>query len=198
MNAKNRFWRILLITAVERCRACAMPVRSPRTSVIPALSIATSVPVPIAMPTSAAASAGASLTPSPAIATTRPSRRSRSTTALFWSGSTSASTSAMPSFRATPCAVVRLAPVSITMRKAQHVGLVCAFRYGDFDHLRLAFGERTGLVDHQRVDLLHAFERLGVPDQHAGLRPAPNADHDRHRGRKAERARTGDDQHRDG
>ena len=39
---------------------------------MPALSIATSVPVPMAMPTSAAASAGASLTPSPAIATTRP------------------------------------------------------------------------------------------------------------------------------
>ena len=35
--------------------------------------MATSVPVPIARPTSAAASAGASLTPSPAIATTRPS-----------------------------------------------------------------------------------------------------------------------------
>ncbi len=43
---------------------------------MPALSIATSVPVPIAMPTSADASAGASLTPSPAIATTRPARRS--------------------------------------------------------------------------------------------------------------------------
>src|SRR5262249_31131994 len=37
------------------------------------------------------ASAGASLTPSPAMATTRPSRRSLSTTALFWSGRTSAS-----------------------------------------------------------------------------------------------------------
>ena len=36
---------------------------------MPALSMATSVPVPIAMPTSAAASAGASLIPSPAIAT---------------------------------------------------------------------------------------------------------------------------------
>ena len=51
-----------------------MPMRSPLSSVTPALSIATSVPVPMAMPTSAAASAGASLTPSPAIATTRPSR----------------------------------------------------------------------------------------------------------------------------
>ena len=49
-----------------------MPRRSPLTSVMPALSIATSVPVPIAMPTSAAASAGASLMPSPAIATTAP------------------------------------------------------------------------------------------------------------------------------
>ncbi len=61
--------------APARCR-----VRSPFSSVTPALSIATSVPVPMAMPTSAAASAGASLTPSPAMATTRPSRRSRSTT----------------------------------------------------------------------------------------------------------------------
>ena len=50
---------------------------------MPALSIATSAPVPMAMPTSAAASAGASLTPSPAIATTRPSRRSFSITALL-------------------------------------------------------------------------------------------------------------------
>ena len=49
-----------------------MPVRSPLTSVMPALSIATSAPVPMAMPTSAAASAGASLTPSPAIATLAP------------------------------------------------------------------------------------------------------------------------------
>ena len=70
----------------------------------------------MAMPTSAAASAGASFTPSPAMATTRPSRRSFSTTALFCSGSTSASTSAMPSRRATASAVVRLSPVSITTR----------------------------------------------------------------------------------
>ena len=52
----------------------------------PALWIATSVPVPIAMPTSAAARAGASLTPSPAIATTRPSARSFVTTACLRSG----------------------------------------------------------------------------------------------------------------
>jgi len=50
---------------------------------MPALSVAISVAEPMAMPTSATASAGASLTPSPAIATTRPSRFSFSTTALF-------------------------------------------------------------------------------------------------------------------
>ena len=42
-----------------------------------------------------------------------------------------------------------------------------------------------------------SLERLGVLDQHARLRAAPGADHDRHRRRQAERARTGDDQHGD-
>lgn len=41
-------------------------------SVIPAVSMAMSVPVPMAMPTSAAAKAGASLIPSPSMPTTRP------------------------------------------------------------------------------------------------------------------------------
>ena len=67
---------------------------------------------------------------------------------------------------------------------------------GDDRHdLRLAFGERAGLVDHQRVDLLHALQRLGVLDQHAVLRAAADADHDRHRRGQAERAGAGDDQH---
>src|SRR3546814_10200830 len=35
----------------DRRRACRMPSRSPRSSVTPALSMATSVPVPMAMPT---------------------------------------------------------------------------------------------------------------------------------------------------
>src|SRR6476620_5083835 len=52
MKAKNRFWRILRMVACESFRARTMPPRSPFRSVIPALSIATSVPVPMAMPTS--------------------------------------------------------------------------------------------------------------------------------------------------
>src|ERR1019366_7624379 len=66
--------------------ALAMPNRSPFTSVIPALSIATSVPVPIAMPTLAAASAGASLMPSPAITTVSPASRSARMRASFDAG----------------------------------------------------------------------------------------------------------------
>ena len=94
-----------------------MPRRSPLTSVTPALSIATSVPVPIAMPTSAAASAGASLMPSPAMATTRP----------FACAAVRRPAPCPPAAprprprrcracRATACAVVRLSPVSMTMR----------------------------------------------------------------------------------
>src|SRR2546430_818871 len=46
------------IVARLRRRARTIARRSPWTSVIPALSIATSVPVPMAMPTAASASAG--------------------------------------------------------------------------------------------------------------------------------------------
>ena len=54
--------------------------RSPETRVMSEASMATSVPVPIARPRSAWASPGASLTPSPTIATTRPSAWRRRTT----------------------------------------------------------------------------------------------------------------------
>ena len=72
-SESNRFCRMLRMVACDSVLARTMPIRSPLSSVMPALSIATSVPVPIAMPTVAAARAGASLTPSPAMATTRPS-----------------------------------------------------------------------------------------------------------------------------
>src|SRR3954469_12151297 len=44
----------------------------------------------------------------------------------------------------------------------------------------LAFGERAGLVDHQRVDLFQALERFGITDEHARLGTPAGADHDRH------------------
>ena len=60
----------------------------------------------------------------------------------------------------------------------------------------LADGQRAGLVDHQRVDLLQPLQRLGVADQDAGRGAAADADHDRHRRGEPERAGAGDDQHR--
>ena len=62
----------------------------------------------------------------------------------------------------------------------------------------LALGERAGLVDHERVDLLQHLERLGVLDQDAGRGAAAGADHDRHRRGEPEGAGAGDDEDRDG
>ena len=82
-------------------------------------------------------------------------------------------------------------------REPQHLGLRKAGRRHDRSHGGLALGQGAGLVDDERVDLLHVLQRLGVLDEDAGLRAASDADHDRHRRREAERARAGDDQHRD-
>ena len=103
--------------ATASFRARTMPVKSPPSNVIPALSIATSAPVPMAIPTSAAASAGASFTPSPAMAIKRPSLRRRSTSAFLSSGSTPARTSSMPRRSATTCAVRALSPVAMMTRR---------------------------------------------------------------------------------
>ena len=85
-NAKNRFCLMFFSVAFASFLARTNPMRSPRISVIPALSTATSAPVLIAIPTSAAASAGASLTPSPAIATCAPPACSSSTSAFLSCG----------------------------------------------------------------------------------------------------------------
>ena len=78
--------------------------------------MAASVPVPIAMPRSAVASAAASLTPSPIIATFRPSACSARTVSTLSPGRTSANTSSMPTSAATVSAAVAESPVSSTGR----------------------------------------------------------------------------------
>ncbi len=86
--------------------------------------MATSVPVPIARPRSACASAGASLTPSPTMATTRPSACRRRTTPALSAGSTSAMTSSMPtSRRDRPRPSAALSPVSSTGRRPERAQL---------------------------------------------------------------------------
>ena len=63
---------------------------------------------------------------------------------------------------------------------------------------RLALGQRAGLVDDERVDLLAvASSASAFLNSTPAVAPRPVADHDRHRRREAERARAGDDQHRD-
>ncbi len=67
----------------------------------------------------------------------------------------------------------------------------------DVGHGRPAFGDGAGLVEHDRLKRLSRLERGAVADQHAVLRALAGADHDRGRGRQAQGARTGDDQHGD-
>ena len=99
---------------------------SDRTSTMSADSIATSVPAPMAIPTSADTSAGASFTPSPTIATVKPRRFTSAIFAAFWSGSTSAKYSVMPSSVAThratvvasPVSMIGVTPIALSRRKA--------------------------------------------------------------------------------
>ena len=55
-------------------------------------------------------------------------------------------------------------------------------------HLGFALGQGSGLVHHERIDLLHALQRLGRPDQHAGTRALTDADADAHGRCEPERA----------
>src|SRR5258707_1147778 len=155
MKAKNRFCLMLLMVACDSRRARTRPVRSPLSSVTPALSIATSVPVPMATPTSAAAIAGASLTPSPAMPTTRPASRS--------------GPPALPGGWVKMRVWGVLAPGWLRPRHDRsRKGMFAAALHGrrepqhgvlappgdrfHGDDLRLALRQRAGLVDHQGID----------------------------------------------
>src|SRR3546814_19676328 len=52
----------------------------------------------------------------------------------------------------------------------EEVLLLEAVRDFNGDDRGLAFGQRPGLVDAERVDLLHPFNRLGIIAQHTGFR----------------------------
>ena len=80
----------------------------------PADAMATSVPAPIAIPTSAWANAGASFTPSPTMATLRPSACSWRTLADLSSGFTPAKTRSTPSSLPTAWETASASPVIMT------------------------------------------------------------------------------------
>ena len=58
--------------------------------------------------------------------------------------------------------------------------------------------QRSRLVEHDRVDLGKALERAAVLHHDAALEQPPGRDHLHHRHRKTKRARTGDDENRNG
>ena len=82
--------------------------------ITPAEPIATSVPAPIAIPTSAWARAGASLTPSPTMATARPSSWMLLTLDALSSGRTPEKYLSIPSSSETEAATASASPVIIT------------------------------------------------------------------------------------
>ena len=98
----------------ESMMALATPLRLPCINVMSAVSMATSVPLPMAIPTSACARAGASFTPSPTIATRRPSFWAAIIAAALSAGSTPARTCSIPTWAATASATFWLSPVSMS------------------------------------------------------------------------------------
>ncbi len=94
---------------------------------IPAASDATSVPEPKAIPTSAAARAAASLTPSPTMATRRPSCLAFATRATLSAGLHAALTRLMPTSAATTPATSAASPVrsSLSMPRDFNVFTAC-------------------------------------------------------------------------
>ena len=59
----------------------------------------------------------------------------------------------------------------------------------------LAFGQRAGLIDDQRIDSSERLEGFCVADEHTGLRTAAYGYHDGHWRGETQGARAGDDEH---
>mmetsp|Transcript_1415 Transcript_1415/g.1911 ORF Transcript_1415/g.1911 Transcript_1415/m.1911 type:complete len:330 (+) Transcript_1415:2451-3440(+) len=114
-SAHKKFKRIRLKMVLERSNVTITSLSFEFIKTTCADSIATSVPAPIAIPTSALASAGESFTPSPIMATRKPSPCNFAMQSAFSPGSTSAITRLgfMPMDDAIDRAVVRLSPVNM-------------------------------------------------------------------------------------
>mmetsp|Transcript_16482 Transcript_16482/g.49215 ORF Transcript_16482/g.49215 Transcript_16482/m.49215 type:complete len:219 (-) Transcript_16482:1574-2230(-) len=112
-SEKNRFARMREKVARPSSNARATSPSRSLTSTTSAASIAICAPAPTATPRSAAASAGPSFTPSPTMATVRPSALRAWIFAAFSPGCTRARTRSTPTAAATERAVRSLSPVSI-------------------------------------------------------------------------------------
>src|SRR3546814_604850 len=73
----------------------------------------------------------------------------------------------------------------------QQFALLMAGGGDDAGNRGAPFGQRPGLVDDERVDLLHSLQGFGILDEDAEPRAPPDADHDRHRRRQSQCAGAG-------
>ena len=85
-----------------------------------------------------------------------------------------------------------------TGSQPQHVCFIMAVGRLHRHQTGLAFGQRAGLVHHQRIHFFHHFQRFGVLYEYTRRCALARAHHDGHGRRQAQSARTGDDQHRHG
>ena len=81
--------------------------------------------------------------------------------------------------------------------EAQQFGIVPGQRFGILHELRLAFGQRAGFIDDERVDFFQNLQGFGILDEHSGAGAAAYADHDRHRRGETQGAGARDDEHGD-
>jgi len=65
-------------------------------------------------------------------------------------------------------------------RCLQQLGVLYPFGRNRFRQLRLAFSQRAGLIDDQRIHLLHDFERLGIADEDSFPGSPSRTNHDSH------------------
>ena len=98
--------------------------------------------------------------------------------------------------RANGCSLARSTLAASASKASFERPLPSATSYGR--DLRLAFGERAGFVDDERIDFGERFESFGVSNEDAGVGAATDGDHDGHGRGEAEGAGARDDQHGDG
>ena len=80
----------------------------------------------------------------------------------------------------------------------EDVGVRTATEGVDGSELRNAFGYGPRFVDDDGIDAFEPLERFGIFHEDAARGASAGTDHDGHRRGQTERARTRDDQHRDG
>src|SRR5688572_9074451 len=81
-----------------------------------------------------------------------------------------------------------------TRSQSQHLTLVPIIGRKEADQLWLAFSQRPGLINDQRIYFPQHFYGFGIFEEHTCSSAFTHSHHDRHRRRQPERARTRDNE----